>query len=130
MSLDRVQQEVADFNTVRGWDKDTKYLKDFLLNMCEEVGEAWSLIKWIDHEEQKKIFVEHKDQFKDFVGDQLFLILKVAWLLDINSGEALEETLAEYEQRFPIKETLEKKHGNPLAGGIDNKQQTINNKQQ
>ena len=121
MSLSDVQQEVAEFNTLRGWDKDTRYIKDFLLNMCEEVGEAWSLIKWIDHDEQKKIFVEHKDQFKDFVGDQLFLILKVAWLLDINSGEALKETLAEYEQRFPIKETLERKHGNPLAGGIDNK---------
>jgi len=116
-----LQQEVADFNTKRGWDKDTKYLKDFLLNMCEEVGEAWSLIKWIDHEEQKKIIEEHKAEFKDFVGDQLFLILKIAWLLNINSEEALKETLAEYEGRFPIDEVLEKKHGNPLAGGIDNK---------
>ena len=44
MSLSDIQQEVAQFNLVRGWDKDTKYLKDFLLNMCEEVGEAWSLI--------------------------------------------------------------------------------------
>ena len=115
------QQEVADFNLKRGWEKDTKFIKDFLLNMCEEVGEAWSLIKWIDVEDQKKIFVEHKDQFKDFVGDQLFLILKVAWLLDINSEEALKETLAEYEGRFPIDVIKKVKHGNPLAGGVDNK---------
>ena len=116
-----LQKEVADFNTIRGWDKDTKYLKDFLLNMCEEVGEAWSLIKWIDHDEQKKVIGEHKDKFKDFIGDQLFLVLKVAWLLDINSEEALKETLAEYEIRFPVQTILEKKHGNPLAGGVDDK---------
>ena len=116
-----LQQEVADFNTKRGWDKDTKYLKDFLLNMCEEVGEAWSLIKWVDYETQKEIIEKHKAEFKDFVGDQLFLILKIAWLLDINSEEALQETLAEYEGRFPVDAVLEKKHGNHLAGGIDNK---------
>ena len=118
------QQEIADFNLKRGWDKDTKYIKDFLLNMCEEVGEAWSLIKWIDYEEQKKVIEEHKDKFKDFIGDQLFLVLKVAWLLDINSEEALKETLAEYETRFPVQTVLEKKHGNPLAGGIDGKYKT------
>ena len=117
-----LQQEVADFNTKRGWDKDTKYLKDFLLNMCEEVGEAWSLIKWVDYDEQKKIIEEHKAELKDFVGDQLSLILKIAWLLNVNSEEALKETLAEYEGRFPIDKVLEKKHGNPLAGGIDDKQ--------
>ena len=117
-----LQQEVADFNLKRGWDKDTKYLKDFLLNMCEEVGEAWHLIKWIDYEEQKKVIAEHKDKFKDFIGDQLFLILKVAWLLDINSEEALKETLAEYEERFPVDKIKEVKHSNIYAGGIDGKQ--------
>ena len=121
MELNKIQEEVANFNTIRGWEKDTRFIKDFLLNMCEEVGEAWSLIKWIDFEDQKKIFVEHKAEFKDFVGDQLFLILKVAWLLDINSEEALKETLAEYETRFPVEKMKEFKHGNPLAGGIDNK---------
>jgi len=115
------QREVAEFNQKRGWDKDTKYLKDFLLNICEEVGEAWSLIKWIDYEQQKEIIKKHKDKFKDFVGDQLFLILKIAWLLDINSEEALKETLAEYETRFPVERIHEVKHGNPLAGGVDDK---------
>lgn len=116
------QEKVADFNLARGWDKDTRFLKDFLLNMCEEAGEAWSVIKWIDGDKQSAVIAQHKDKFEDYVGDSLFLILKIAWLLDIDSEKALDTTLKEYELRFPVDRIKEVKHGNPLAGGIDDKQ--------
>lgn len=114
-------KSIARFNTERGWDKDDSIMKDLLLNICEEATEAWSVIKWVDIETQKKLMQEHKGKFEDFVGDQLFLILKIAWLLDIDADKALEDTIKEYEDRFPVKEVLEAKHGNPLAGGIDDK---------
>ncbi len=120
-TLLELQKEIEMFDQERNWEKSSKHLKDFLLNMCEEVGEAWSIIKWVDHQTQEDIIKQYKAEFKDFVGDQLFLILKIAYLLDINSEEALQETLAEYRDRFPVKEMLEKKHGNPLAGGVDHK---------
>ncbi|MFH1771129.1 MAG: MazG-like family protein [archaeon] len=115
------QKKIADFNLVRGWDKDTKNIKDFMLNMCEEVGEAWNIIKWVDEETQMKLIKKHKDKMEDFVGDSLFLILKMAWLMDINSEKALNDTLAEYEKRFPIDKMKEVGHGNNLAGGHDGK---------
>lgn len=115
-------ERLAKFNIERGWDQDSKFIKDFLLNMTEEVGEAWSIIKWVDGETQSKLIKEHKAEFADFVGDQLFLILKIAWLLDIDPQQAFDATMREYEGRFPVDKMKKVKHGNPLAGGIDNKQ--------
>ena len=114
-----LQKEVAEFNLERGWEKDTAILKDLLLNICEEVGEAWNVIKWVDTEKQLQLIKENKIQFQDFIGDSLYLILKIAWLLDIDSEKELKETLIEYKKRFPVEEVRKAKHGNPLAGGID-----------
>lgn len=115
------QEEIGKFNLERGWNKDSRFIKDFLLNLCEEATEAWTVIKWIDEEKQKEVIKEHVDKFEDFVGDSLYLIFKIAWLLDIDSEQALKNTLEEYEKRFPADKMKEVKHGNPLAGGIDNK---------
>ncbi len=121
-SIESFQQKIADFNLERGWSKDPAMMKDFLLNICEEAGEAWSVIKWVGPDVQKELFIKHKEKYEDFVGDSLYLILKIAWLLDIDSGKALLSTLNEYEQRFPKDKMKIVKHGNPLAGGIDDKE--------
>ncbi|MBN1792825.1 hypothetical protein JW826_04035 [Candidatus Woesearchaeota archaeon] len=123
MDINEAQDKVREFNEARGWKKDYnhRFIKDFLLNMAEEVGEAWSIIKWVDGETQRKLIEEHKDKFSDFVGDQLYLILKIAYLMDIDSEKALRDTLEEYEQRFPADKMKIVKHGNPLAGGVDDK---------
>jgi len=116
------QDMVADFNLKGGWEKDTAIMKDFLLNLCEEAGEAWNIIKWVEGDKVRKLIKEHKDAYEDFVGDSLFLILKIAWLADVDSEAALKRTLEDYEKRFPVDRIKEVKHGNPLAGGIDNKE--------
>lgn len=121
MDFPKAIQIQKEFNEARGWQKDTKFLKDFLLNLCEEAGEAWSVIKWIDGEKQKEIISKHKDEFEDFVGDSLFILFKIAWLLDIDPVKAYNNTMEEYEERFPVEKIKELKHGNPLAGGMDNK---------
>ncbi len=121
MELAELQQRMKEFNEARGWEKDTHHIKDFLLNMCEEVGEAWNVIKWVDGNVQKQLIEKHKDEFENFIGDQLFLVLKVAYLLDINPEKELIKVFEEYEKRFPAEEVKAQKHGNPLAGGIDYK---------
>ena len=42
-------------------------------------------------------------------------------LPDVDSEKELTKVLEEYEKRFPIDEVKLKKHGNKLAGGVDNK---------
>lgn len=121
--MKKFQERVKEFNDARDWtnENEIKRMKDFLMNMCEEAGEAWSVIKWVDDNKIKELIEKHKDEYEDFVGDQLFLILKIANISGVDAEKALERTLNDYEKRFPVKETIEKKHGNILAGGIDNK---------
>lgn len=120
MEIKEAQNKVMQFDVARGWE-DSWNLKDLALNINEEVGEFWSLIKWVDDEKQKKIINENKEEVADFIGDTLFLILKIANQTKVDSAKALQATLDEYEKRMPSEKMKEVKHANKLAGGIDNK---------
>jgi len=113
------QEHVKEFVNSRNWESPG-VIKDLLLNIVEETGEAWNIVKWVGPEEQEKLIQENKDSFKDFVGDQLFLLYRIANIAGVNAEEAVKETLDEYEKRFPVKET-KGKHTNILAGGTDHK---------
>jgi len=117
--MKNMQDKVAKFNEERNWGKVWE-IKDLLLNMNEEIGEIWHLIKWIDKEKQAKIIQEHKEEVGNFVGDMSYLLLKIAAICDVDSEKETQKVLDEYEKRFPIEEVKEKKHGNKLAGGVDN----------
>lgn len=120
MKLKDAQDKIKEFDKARGWDKHWN-LKDLSLNITEEVGEFWNLIKWIDDEKQKKIIEEKKEDVSDFIGDALFLILKIANQTKVDAHKALENTLNEYEKRMPAEKMKIVGHANKLAGGIDNK---------
>ncbi len=113
------QEQVQKFNEERQWG-EVWTVKDLLLNMVEETGEAWNIIKWLKDKEFDDAIKNNKDKFEDFVGDQLFLILKIAYLTGVDSKEAFRKTMEEYEQRFPVEE-IKGKHANVNAGGIDKK---------
>ena len=92
-----------------------------MLNINEEVGELWNLVKWIDKEKQKKVIEENKEQVQDFLGDTMFLLLKIANQTKTNVQQGLIKTLEEYEKRMPPEVMKKVGHANKLAGGIDNK---------
>ena len=54
MDVKELQNKIREFDEVRGWGEDWN-IKDLLLNITEEGGELWDLIKWIDDEKQKKV---------------------------------------------------------------------------
>ena len=73
------QEQVKKFNEERNWGKESLWsMKDLMLNMVEETGEAWNIIKWLKDKELENAVKKNKAKFEDFVGDQLFLILKLA----------------------------------------------------
>ena len=121
MELKELQNKIKRFDKERGWDKDWN-LKDLSLNLTEEIGELWNLDKWVDVEKQKEIVKKKKEEVSDFVGDALFLILKIANQTDIDAEKGVLSTLAEFEKRMPAEKMREVKHANKLAGGIDNKE--------
>lgn len=120
MEIKEAQDKIKKFDEARGWGESWN-LKDLALNVTEEVGELWSLIKWIDDEKQKQVVGKNKEEVENFVADTLFLILKIANQAGVDSEKALKEVLEEYEKRFPPEKMKEVKHGNKLAGGHDGK---------
>jgi len=120
MEIKEAQNKIKEFDKARGWESDWN-LKDLSLNITEEVGEFWNLIKWIDNDQQKEVIRNQKDEASDFIGDTLFLILKLANQMGIDSSQSLRNTLGEYEKRMPPEIMKKVKHANRLAGGTDKK---------
>ena len=120
MNLKQLQDKIKEFDKARGWE-DNWNIKDLLLNITEEGGEMWNLIKWINEEKQKKVVEENKREVEDYIGDTLFLLLKIANQTGVDSEKALQDTLEEYEKRMPPEIMKKVKHANKLAGGVDDK---------
>ena len=120
MEIKKAQEKIREFDEARGWGDDWN-LKDLSLNITEEVGELWDLIKWVGDEKQKEIVEKNKEEVENFVGDTLFLILKIANQTGVDASRGLQDVLEEYEKRMPAEKMREVKHANKLAGGIDNK---------
>jgi NTP pyrophosphatase (non-canonical NTP hydrolase) len=121
MEIKEAQNKIKAFDEARGWE-DNWNIKDLLLNITEEGGEIWNLIKWIDEEKQKQVVEGKKEEVSDYIGDTLFLLLKIANQTKVDAGQALQNTLDEYEQRMPPEIMKKVGHANKLAGGVDNKQ--------
>lgn len=120
MEIKEAQRKIFEFDKARNWHEMWN-LKDLSLNITEEVGEFWNLIKWVDDEKQKKIINENKEEVSNFIGDTLFLVLKIANQAKVDAGKALNDTLDEYEKRMPPQTMKEVGHANKLAGGYDQK---------
>jgi len=120
MEVGEAQKKIKDFDLARGWGEHWN-IKDLLLNITEEGGELWNLVKWIDEEKQKKVIEENKAEASDYIGDTLFLLLKLANQMDVDATEALNQTLNDYESRMPPEVMKKVGHANKLAGGVDDK---------
>ena len=115
--MKEIQNKIKKFNDERDWSNPSS-IKDLLLNMNEEVGEMWSIIKWVDVETQQRLIKENKEDVENFIGDMIYLIMKVSYLCDVDSKKAIEDVLNEYEKRFPL-DKAKGNHGNVKAGGVD-----------
>lgn len=120
MEIKEAQDKIKSFDIARGWESDWS-LKDLALNMTEEIGEFWNLIKWVDDKKQKEIISAKKEEASDFIGDTLFLLLKLSNQMNIDASLSLSNTLEEYEKRMPPEVMRKVGHANKLAGGHDNK---------
>ena len=121
MEVKKLQEKIQKFNTDRDWGEVSE-IKDLMLNMNEEIGEMWHLIKWINEEEQIEMIEKHKDEVGNFIGDMSYLLFKIAFICGIDLEEQSIKVLEEYEKRMPVDKIKIHKHGNKLAGGYDNKQ--------
>jgi len=120
MEVKIAQDKVREFDEARGWGKRWD-VKDSLLNITEEGGELWNLIKWVGEDKQKELVAANKAEASDYIGDTLFLVLKLANQMGVDATEALNQTLSDYEKRMPAEIMRKVGNGNRLAGGHDDK---------
>ncbi len=118
--MSKAQERVKKFNDEREWGKFSE-IKDLLLNMNEEIGEFWNIIKWVDAEKQKELIEKNKAEVENFIGDMEYLTMKIASICDIDAEKETIKVVEEYEKRFPIDKIKKVKHTNKLAGGVDKK---------
>ncbi len=121
--MKELQEKVAKFADARNW-ANTYQVYGIMLNMIEEVGEGWDVVKNLEKDEEllKKVIKDNNAELEDFIGDIMFLTLKLSHVLNVDAEKALNDRFVEFEKRFPAdfmkKNTFS---GNKRAGGIDNK---------
>ena len=115
-----IQKKIEKFNEEREW-QGIYQLKDLMLNMNEEIGEMWHIIKWIDEKKQAEMIEKNKEEVGNFIGDMQYLVLKIASICNVDAEAETLKVMEEYEKRFPIEAVKKYKHGNTKAGGIDYK---------
>lgn len=114
------QDRIREFDKARGWEEHWS-IKDLCLNMNEEIGELWNLIKWVDDDKQKEIIASKKGEAEDFIGDALFLIFKMANQMGVDAKKQIDAVIDELEKRMPAEKMREVGHANKNAGGFDDK---------
>ncbi|HLD50976.1 hypothetical protein A3K34_02430 [candidate division WWE3 bacterium RIFOXYC1_FULL_40_10] len=125
VKIDEMQKRINKFISARNWGE--KYqVYGILLNLTEEIGEAWNIVKHLEKDETllKKVMSENKLELEDSIGDLMYLVYKLACVFEVDSQKAVIDRLNEFEERFPA--DFMKKHtyaGNRRAGGIDYKYQ-------
>jgi len=118
-SLPEWQAKVKSFNDDRDWSLPW-CTKDLLLNVVEETGEAWNVLKWVTEAKTAELVAKGKDEWEDYVGQMLYLSIKMAYLHGVDAEKALARTMEEFEQRFPVAKS-KGSHSNRRAGGHDGK---------
>lgn len=121
----QLQKQVGEFVDERKW-AEAYHVYGIMLNMIEEIGEAWNIVKHLEKDETllRKVMNENKAELEDFIGDLQFLIFKLAHVLEVDGEKAVKDRLKEFTKRFPA--DFMRKHsfaGNRRAGGIDLKYQ-------
>jgi NTP pyrophosphatase (non-canonical NTP hydrolase) len=122
-NIKQMQKIVGQFADERKW-AETYQIYGILLNIIEEVGEAWNVVKHLEKDEKllAKVISDNKAEMEDSIGDISFLVFKLAHVLGVDVEKALNDRMKELERRFPA--DFMKKHsfaGNRRAGGIDKK---------
>lgn len=121
MEIKDAQDKIKSFDKARGWYNDWN-IKDLCLNLNEEIGELWNLIKWIDKEKQKEVIEKNKEEAENFIADVLWIILKMANQMNVDAKKEFNKVLEEYKKRMPADKMKEVGHANKLSGGWDNKE--------
>ena len=119
------ESRVLNINHIAKIERDNE-IKAYLAKSTEQEEFYAQYIKELevelDDEKQKEIVDKNKEEADNFIGDALFIILKMANQMGTDAEGELQKVLDEYEKRMPAEKMKEVGTANKLAGGWDNKE--------
>ncbi len=116
MDLQKLRDEIKNFNVERDWDKFHN-VKDLIIALTSEVGELAECYRWLTEEEISTIHStpEKKKKVEEEIADILIYLLIISYKADINVLEAVEQKLEKNKLRYPIDKS-KSMHSNPIMG--------------
>jgi len=116
--MNKHQEQIKRFCEDRKWGQFHNP-KDILLGIVEEIGEFRNLVKWEqDLRIIRKVFLDHKDEVEDGIGDIFWFLSLLANSCEIDIDKAAQLVIDENKKRFPLDKTKDK-HTNLNLGGYD-----------
>ncbi|MEU0544738.1 nucleotide pyrophosphohydrolase [Nocardia sp. NPDC005978] len=103
MTIDELQDLVTEFSRRRDWER-FHTPKNLVMALSGEVGELTELFQWLNPEQSQALCDDEQDRVKveHEVADVLIYLLRLAEVLDIDLGAAVQAKLLVNEERYPV----------------------------
>ncbi|MFD7846592.1 nucleotide pyrophosphohydrolase [Nocardia sp. NPDC059764] len=102
MTVDRLQQLVAEFAARREWER-FHTPKNLVMALTGEVGELSELFQWLTAEESSAICADagRRERVEEEMADVFIYLLRLADVLGVDLGAAVEAKVRKNEERYP-----------------------------
>ncbi|MGX1810355.1 nucleotide pyrophosphohydrolase [Nocardia sp. NPDC055321] len=103
MTIDELQDLVTEFSRQRDWER-FHTPKNLVMALSGEVGELTELFQWLTPDESQALCDREQDRVKveHEMADVLIYLLRLAEVLDIDLGAAVQEKLRVNAERYPV----------------------------
>ncbi len=105
--IKKLQKKIIEFRDARDW-KQFHNPKDLSLSLVLEATEVMEHFQWKNTKEIEEYVKSHKDHIGEELADVLYWVLLMAYDLDINITEALNNKMDKNEEKYAV----EKAKGN------------------
>lgn len=101
MSIEEITARICAFRDARDW-LQFHNPKDLAVAIAAEAGELMQPFVWKTPEQSEAILRDKHDAIRSEVADVAILLFEFAHNAGINLGQAMQDKLANNEQRYPV----------------------------
>lgn len=102
MNVEEIQARLRDFATERDWEQ-FHTPKNLAMALTIEASELMELFQWLTPEESGRVMDgDHSEAVRDEVADVMIYLLRLADVLNVDLGEAVDHKLAKNGERYTV----------------------------
>lgn len=100
MQFKSLQSELREFAKERDWEQFHSP-KNLAMALSVEVAELLEIFQWMSEEDSKTLSKESNDSVAEEIADVQIYLARIADILDIDIGEAVEKKLQVNREKYP-----------------------------